>query len=60
MFRDDIDSEQLYVAMTALGYFYISNRYTFSAFLAADLMDPQEIEKWAAYISDLLMKSVLK
>jgi|TARA_R100001143_G_C3360509_1_gene135170 AcrR family transcriptional regulator len=60
LFRNDVDCEHLYMAMTALGYFYISNRYTFSAFLAADLMDPKEVEHWANYISDLLMQSVLK
>ena len=60
LFRDDVDCEQLYMAMTALGYFYVSNRFTFSAFLNADLMDKAETERWATYISDLLLKSVLR
>ncbi|CAM5493599.1 TetR/AcrR family transcriptional regulator [Eoetvoesiella caeni] len=60
VFRDDVDCENLYMAMTSLGYFYVSNRYTFSAFLNTDLMDQKNIDTWAGYISDLLLKSVLK
>lgn len=60
VFREDVDSKHLYMAMTALGYFYISNRYTFSFFLNADLMEPAEIEQWGNYISELLLNSVLK
>lgn len=60
LFRSDVDCEQLYMAMTALGYFYVSNRFTFSAFLNADLMQKPEIERWANFISDLLLQSVLK
>lgn len=59
-FREGVDCRKLYMAMTALGYFYVSNRYTFSAFLNTDLMDTERIEAWAAYISDLLLDSVLK
>lgn len=59
-FRTGVDCRKLYMAMTALGYFYVSNRYTFSAFMNADLMDPQNVEGWAGYISKLLLDSVLK
>jgi hypothetical protein len=46
--------------MTSLGYFYVSNRNTFSSFLNTDLMDQDPIDAWAEYISDLLLKSMLK
>lgn len=59
-FRDDVDCENLYMAITSLGYFYVSNRYTFSSFLNTDLMDQKNIDTWADYISELLLKSVLK
>lgn len=59
-FRPDVDCEKLYFAMTSLGYFYVSNRYTFSSFLNTDLMEQDNIDAWAKYISDLLLKSVLK
>lgn len=59
-FREGVDCHKLYMAMTALGYFYVSNRYTFSAFLNTDLMEKEQIEAWAAYISNLLLDSILK
>lgn len=58
LFRKDVDCRKLYIAMTALGYFYVSNRYTFSAFLNHDLMQPDNIEDWAGYVSDLLVNSI--
>lgn len=58
-FRADVDCRKLYVAMTALGYFYVSNRYTFSAFLNHDLMQADNLEDWAGYVSDMLLNSVL-
>lgn len=60
LIKEGVNSRELYMAMTALGYFYVSNRYTFSAFLNTDLMDPTKVEAWATYISNLLLESVLK
>ena len=60
LFREGVNCRKLYMSMTALGYFYVSNRYTFSAFLNADLMQADKIEGWASYISDMLVDSVRK
>jgi len=60
LFREDVDCRKLYIAMTALGYFYVSNRYTFSAFLNHDLMQPDHIEDWAGYVSDMLLNSIVR
>jgi len=60
MFRAGVNCRKLYMAITSLGYFYVSNRYTFSAFLNVDLMDAETVDEWGAYISDLLLESVLK
>ncbi len=59
VFKNDIDCKKLYIAITALGYFYVSNRYTFSAFLDTDLMQEDSIHEWAAYISDFVLNQVL-
>jgi len=58
LFRRDTDCRKLYIAMTALGYFYVSNRYTFSTFLGHDLMQPAHIEDWADFVGTLLVNSV--
>lgn len=60
VFRSGVDCEQLYMAITSLGYFYVSNRHTFTAFMNRDLMQPERIEAWAQYISKLLLDSVRK
>lgn len=58
LFRPDIDAQQLYIAMCALGYFYLSNRYTLSAFLGAPLMDPKALASWPSYIETIILRYV--
>jgi len=59
LLRPDVDCRKLYIAMTALGYFYVSNRYTFSIFLGHELMQADHVEDWAEFVSGLLVASVL-
>jgi AcrR family transcriptional regulator len=58
VFRQDIDVANLYVAIMALGYFYVSNRYTLSAFLGKNLMAEQEIEQWGLFITGFVLDAV--
>jgi AcrR family transcriptional regulator len=58
LFRDDIDIVDLYLAMMGLGYFYLSNRYTLSAFLDRPLMDPQQREHWGRTMVQMVFASV--
>ncbi len=37
-FRNDVDPVQLYISIAALGYFYLSNRYTLSTIFERDLL----------------------
>lgn len=49
VFRSGIDPVQLYIAIAALGYFYLSNSATLSAVLGRDLRAPQHREAhWRA------------
>jgi AcrR family transcriptional regulator len=57
-FRANIDATDLYIAMCALGYFYLSNRYTLSAFLGVELMAPAALENWREVIEDVILKFV--
>ncbi len=48
-FRADIDPVELYIAIAAQGYFYLSNQYTLSAVLGRDLREPRHLEHhWQA------------
>lgn len=49
VFRRGIDPVELYIAIAALGYFYLSNSATLSAVLGRDLRAPQRLEAhWRA------------
>ena len=58
VFRPDITPNDLYIAMCALGYFYLSNRFTMSAFLGTDLMAPTALANWQEVMEDVLLSFV--
>lgn len=58
LFRPDIHARDLYIAIASLGYFYLSNRYTLSAFLNADLMDKDALAHWREFITSIVLRSV--
>ena len=60
IFRADVDPTDLYIAMCALGYFYLSNRYTLSAFLGVELMAPAALAKWREVIEAVILRFVLR
>lgn len=59
MFRNDVIARDLYLAIAALGYFYLSNRYTLSAFLDTDLMDKDALAHWRDFITDTILRKVM-
>jgi len=58
VFRRGLDVNKVYLTLAALGYFYLSNRFTLSSFLGTDLMRPQECEGWLAEIRRVVMAAV--
>jgi len=58
LFRPGLDVRHVYVTLAALGYFYLSNRYTLSSFLDRDLMRREECDAWLEEITRVLMASV--
>ena len=55
IFRSDVDPVQIYITIAALGYFYLSNRYTLSRFLDRDLMADEHRRTWLDHISDVVL-----
>ena len=55
LFRDDVDPIQLYVSITAMSYFHVSNRYTLSAMFDKDLGDPDWLELRRAHAQDVIL-----
>lgn len=58
VFRPDINIDDLYITTMGLGYFYLSNRYTLSAFFDKDLMDEAERQRWGDTIVSTVLSAV--
>ncbi|MEP6740010.1 MAG: TetR family transcriptional regulator [Caldimonas sp.] len=58
VFRRDLDVRKVYLTLAALGYFYLSNRYTLSSFLGADLMRTDQCDAWLAEMTRVIVASV--
>jgi len=58
LFRADIAARDVYLMIAALGYFYLSNRFTLSAFLGEHLEAPEALAHWEAFLIDAVMRTV--
>ncbi len=58
MFRRGIPPLHIYLTILALNYFYVSNRYTLSAFLGRDLMDGDSLPGWRDWVEDIVLRAV--
>ena len=60
VFREDIHVDDLYISVMGLGYFYLSNRHTLSAFFGKDLMAGSERERWGRCMVETVFNAVRK
>jgi AcrR family transcriptional regulator len=60
VFRADINARDLYIAIASLGYFYLSNRYTLSAFLNFNLIDKEALSHWQEFITGVVLRAVME
>jgi len=54
-FRREVDPVHLYLTIAALGYFYLSNRYTLSRFLRVNLMAARRRAAWLRHITAVIL-----
>lgn len=59
LFRADVAARDIYLMIAAMGYFYLSNRYTLSAFLGEALEAPAAIAHWEAFLIDAVKRTVV-
>ena len=57
-FRSDVRARDVYLMIAALGYFYVSNRFTLSAFLGEELDTAQAFSGWRSFIVDAVLRTV--
>jgi AcrR family transcriptional regulator len=55
VFRDNVDVSQLYLTISALGYYVLSNRYTISAVIGRDMAAQDEHERFAELHTEMLL-----
>jgi AcrR family transcriptional regulator len=58
VFRRGLDVKKVYLTLAALGYFYLSNRFTLSSFLGTDLMQAAERDAWLAEVRRVMTAAV--
>jgi AcrR family transcriptional regulator len=58
LFRTDVRARDVYLMIAALGYFYVSNRFTLSAFLGEELDTPRAFAYWHGFITDAVLRTI--
>ncbi len=58
LFRRGLAARDVYLMIAALGYFYLSNRFTLSAFLGEPLDEPAKLAHWEGFIIDAVQRTV--
>jgi len=58
LFRSDVAARDVYLMIAAMGYFYVSNRFTLSAFLGEDMETPAALAHWESFLIDAVMRTV--
>jgi TetR/AcrR family transcriptional regulator len=54
VFRSDVDPFELYITISGISYFYLSNRYTLSWILDDDLSSPTRLEKRRIHVVEVV------
>ena len=57
VFRKGLDPVEIYLSILALNYFYVSNRYTLSAYLGINLAGEQ-LKSWRQWVSDVIVRAI--
>jgi hypothetical protein len=55
VFRRGVDPVDLYISIAALGFFYMSNRFTLSTIFGRDLAAPESLEARGRTIVDVVL-----
>ena len=60
VFRPGLRARDVYLMIASLGYFYLSNRYTLSAFLGENLEEPAALAHWHGFIAGAVLRTVAR
>jgi AcrR family transcriptional regulator len=58
LFRADVAARDVYLMIASMGYFYLSNRFTLSAFLGEQLDTPTALAHWESFLIDSVLRTL--
>jgi TetR/AcrR family transcriptional regulator len=58
VFRAGIDPIDLFISITGISYFFVSNRHTLSVILSQDLEDPKRIDQRREHVVDIFLHAL--
>ena len=58
LFRNDVAARDVYLMIAAMGYFYLSNRFTLSAFLGEALETAEALAHWEDFLIDAVQRTL--
>jgi hypothetical protein len=58
LFRSGIDPLELHLTISALGFFYVSNRHTFGTIFSYDMTSARAFKRRAKVIVDIVLRYV--
>lgn len=58
VFREGLSARDLYLMIAGMCYFYLSNRFTLSAFLGEKLESPEALRHWHQIVVDAVLRYV--
>ncbi len=58
IFRKDITARDIYLLIASMGYFYLSNQYTLSAFLGEKITTKAKLAHWGNFMDDVVLRTV--
>jgi AcrR family transcriptional regulator len=59
LFRKELAARDVYLMIASMGYFYLSNRFTLSAFLGEDTDAPAALAHWEGFVIDAVLRTVV-
>jgi AcrR family transcriptional regulator len=60
VFRADVQARDVYLTIASLCYFYLSNRFTLSAFLGQDLQAADALSHWESFVTEAVLRVVAR
>ena len=58
VFRNDAAARDVYLMIASMGYFYLSNRFTLSAFLGEALESAEALAHWEGFLIESVLRTV--